>query len=208
MHEPTIYWALEPPHALLLYAFLVMVCVITLVRVVRLVLALFAAPWRKRLSIEDVLTQRVEPDRLSTLALAHAISCKGPFNVPDAFARPDVRRLLRMANVRFNYRWRMSYARVAATKGLLRLTLLVSFATVCYGAYPSFWDAYSNTNATLLTGWFAAGKLLLARLVIGLSVCIVLTGVHMFFQGRLIRRKASWRLFHATALDALSRPRE
>lgn len=104
---------IEVIHGTLFYAFLAIVCVVTLVRVVRLVLALFA-PGQKGWSIERAVNERLEPDRLAALAFGGAISCDDASNLPEAIAPGDVHRLLRMANARFNYRWRVSHARIAA----------------------------------------------------------------------------------------------
>jgi hypothetical protein len=186
-------------------AFLVIVCAITLVRVMILMVALFAPPERALPSMEHVLGLRVEPDALATAALARALPSEGSFNVPNAIARGDVRRLLRMANARFNYRWGLLRAHVVATQGLVRLTLLVSFAYTCYRVYPAFAFHFNDTNRPAYSAWYLAGRELLTQLAIGLAVCIALAAVHAFFEARLIRRKASWRLFHATALNALSR---
>jgi hypothetical protein len=208
MREGGVNWAMEPAHARLFFGFLVIVCLITLVRVVRLSWTLFAVPLRTRTSLAEVLARRSDADGLAQAALAHAVSSEGAPTLTAVDARAEVRRLLRMANARFNYRWRLAHARTIATNGLLRLTLLVSVAIACYGAYPAFHFAHNDTNLNGYEAWFKAGELLLARLAMGLAVCTALCGLSVFFEGRLIRRKAAWRLFCATAMNALSRNRE
>jgi hypothetical protein len=96
----------------------------------------------------------------------------------------------------------MAHARVIATRGLSRLTVLLSVAEVCFGAYPAFTLAYFDTNRTAYGALLAGLNLLMTRLTIGLAVGIVVGAVSMFFDGCLIRRKASWLLFRATAADA------
>ncbi len=196
MHGFGLMWAMEPTHAKLFFEFLVIVCLITLVRAVALALALFRLPGRARVTLADVLAQRIDPDRLAKAALAHVVARDGG---ADRHASDEVCHTLRMADATFQYRWSLSHARVIATNGLLRLTWLVSWAITCFGAYPAFTLEYDDTNRTASTAWYIVGELLLERLATGLAVCILLAVVSMFFEGRLIRRRAAWRLFYATA---------
>ena len=116
-----------------------------------------------------------------------------------------MRRTLQMADARFNQLWSVSQARVLATKGLMHLTLLVSLAVTSYGIVPAYYFERYDPQADAFSAWMTAIQTLSERLTLGLMVCIALCGVSTFFEGRLIRRKASWRLFHAAALDALHR---
>jgi hypothetical protein len=191
--------------------FLVIVCLITSVRLVRLALALLGARARGRVSLEQVITQPIDADRLANAALANALSGDGRSSTAARGVPDDVRRLLQMADARFNYLWSVSHARVIATKGLVRLTLLVSLMVTCYGAYPAFYlqTGFDRglSNVSTYQAWAFAFQILMARLALGLAVCSVLCAVYIFFEGRLSRRHASWRLFHAAALDALHRDR-
>jgi len=187
--------------------FLVIACLITSVRLVRLALALIVARGRGRVSLEEVITQPIDADRLAKAALANALSGKGRSSTAARGAPDDVRRMLQMADARFNYLWSVSHARVIATKGLVRLTLLVSLMVTCYGAFPAFEFEFNDTNVNGYVAWTAAIQILLASLAVGLAVCIALCGVYLFFEGSLSRRRASWRLFYAAALDALYRER-
>lgn len=205
-HSP-FFWPMEPPHARLFLMFLMIVCLITSVRLVRLALALFVARGLGRVSLEEVITQPIDAHRLAKAALANAFSGEGRSSTAAQGASDDVRRRLQMADARFNYLWSVSHTRVIATKGLMRLTLLVSLMVTCYGAFPAFELEYNDTNVTGYEAWTAAIQILLARRALGLAVCIALTGVSLFFEGSLSRRQASWRLFHAAALDALHRER-
>jgi hypothetical protein len=202
MHGLALTWALEPTHAKLFFEFLVIVCLITVVRAVTLALVLFRLPGRARVTLADVLAQRIDPDRLAKAALANAVSREGG---ADRRASDEVCQTLRMADATFQYRWSVSHARVIATNRLLRLTLLVSLAITCFGTYPAFRFAYNDTNRMAAWAWFIAGELLLVRLASGLAVCVLLAVVSMFLEGRLIHRQAAWRLFYATAMNALSR---
>jgi hypothetical protein len=205
-HSP-FFFPMEPPHARLFVMFLVIVCLIASVRLVRLALALFVPRGRGRVSLEEVLTQPIDADRLAKAALANALTGEGRSSTAAQGAPDDVRRMLQMADARFNYLWSVSHARVIATKGLVRLTLLVSLMVTCYGAYPAFEIEFGlnliNTNVNAYEAGVAAIQVLLARLAVGLVVCIALCGVYVLFEGSLSRRQASWRLFHAAALDAL-----
>ena len=205
-HRP-LFFPMESPHARLFLVFLVIVCLITSVRLVRLALALIVARGRGRVSLEEVITQPIDADRLAKAALANALSGKGRSSTAARGAPDDVRRMLQMADARFHYLWSVSHARVIATKGLVRLTLLVSLMVTCYGAFPAFEFEFNDTNVNGYVAWTAAIQILLARLAVGLAVCIALCGVYLFFEGSLSRRRASWRLFYAAALDALYRER-
>jgi hypothetical protein len=205
-HNP-LSWSLEPPHSRLFMMFLVIVCLITGVRLARLALALFVARRRDRVSLEEVITQPIDADRLAKAALANALSGDGRSGAPARGAPDDVRGMLQLADAKFNYLWSMSHARVIATKGLVHLTLLVSLMVTCYGAYPAFEFEFNDTNVTGSVALVTATQIVLARLTLGLTVCIALCGVYLFVEGRLSRRQADWRLFHAAALDALRRER-
>jgi len=201
MRNSGVDWVLEPPYARLFYEFLLVVCAMTLVRAARLVSALFSLG-RQRLSIVEVFAQPVDPDRLARAALANAISCDG--SAPHAVDAAGVHSTLVIAHARFEYLWSVADARVHATKGLLRLTLLVSLTMTVFTAYPEYYDAFNNRNVSGSIALFNAGELLLARLAIGLGVCVALCATCLFFEGKLIRRRSYWRLFYKTALNALN----
>jgi len=58
MHGLGLVWVLEPTHAKLFFGFLVIVCLITVVRTVALALALFRLPGRPRVTLADVTAWR------------------------------------------------------------------------------------------------------------------------------------------------------
>jgi hypothetical protein len=94
-------------------------------------------------------------------------------------------------------------ARVIATRGLARLTLLASAFTTIVTAYLTFeWEI--GTGIYGIATLYPAGRVLGNRLAVGLLVCLALWAVALFFHGRIHRRVASWRYFHAIAREALS----
>ena len=142
-------------------------------------MALLVARGRGRVSLEEVITQAVDADRLATAALTNALSGEGRSSTAARGAPDDVRRMLQMADARFTYLWSVSHARIVATKGLVRLTLLVSLLVTCYGAYPAFTLEHFDPTVTAYEAWDAAIQVLLARLALGLAVCIALCGVYV-----------------------------
>jgi hypothetical protein len=200
-----VWWA-EPAYAQVFYAFLAVVCLVTLVRVALLAWTLLGWPVRGPISVGEVAGP-ADPDQLAASALAGTVRSNGnreatPIGSDDGWAR-----LMRRADAIFTYRWQIAHARVTATKGLSGLTVLVSVAEVAVGAYPTFFEALWESNLPVHRSLLVAFSLLMTRLMIGLAVGIVSGAAAMFFNGCLIRRHASWRLFQATVADAWPKAR-
>ena len=193
-----LIWGAQLPYVQGFLLVLAGICAATLVRAGILAWAVLSWPLRTRLSSEAGAHGRVDADRVAIAALAGAI--RGPRPDWDVVVSP-------LADARFDYRWRMAHARVVATKGLSRITVLLSVLVVCFGAGPAFFLAHWESNRGTYGDWVGGLTVLSMQLAVGLAVAILLSVVAVFFEGRLIRRKASWRLFRATVVDAGS-PRE
>jgi hypothetical protein len=178
------------------FMFLAVVCAVTLVRTGMLAWTLYPWPGRTRVGPGGVGGGRVDADRVARSALAGAL---GGIRAGDAGVGE---RMLPLADARFAYRWHIAHARVIATARLSRITVLVSVLVVCFGAGPTFFLAHFESHGGLYGDWVAAVTLLSTRLAIGLAVAIMLSGVAMFFEGRLIRRNASWLVYRATVATA------
>jgi hypothetical protein len=176
MHQFGPAWD-ENNLARLLAAFLGLVLVVTLVRSALLARAL-----------------------LKLAALARDVDPNAPRLGPAAPEQAVAAPLLRSADARFAHGWHMAHARVMATKGLAVLTVLVSIAVVCLGAYTTLSiDYVLHPGGTL--GLLQGLDMVLTRLAAGLAVAGALTATAVFFEGRLIRRQAVWRLYRDTVAD-------
>jgi hypothetical protein len=197
--------ATELPHAQLLYALLAAACLITMLRAAILVRTLFRLPGRRRISINDV-AKPIDAKHLAAAALAGALEPTESQRAMLAVKDDEFDYALRMADARFAYGWDMSLARVTATKGLSRLTVLISVAIMGIGVYPTMTLVlYEPFDSSLLSAWLRGAHYLMARLAIGLLVSIVLDATALFFEGCLIRRRASWRRFRAMCADSAAK---
>ena len=187
-----LIWDAQPPHAQLFFIFLAVVCAVTLVRMGMLAWALYPWPGRTRVGPGGVAGGHVDADHVARWALADALGGTGVGHAGVGARLPP------LADARFAYRWHIAHARVMATKGLSRITVLVSVLVVCFGAGPEFFLAHFESNRGLYGDWVAGVTLLSTRLAIGLAVAIMLSAVATFFEGCLIRRKASWLVCRAT----------
>jgi hypothetical protein len=195
-------WWVQPPHAKLLFEFLAVVSLIAMVCVGMLGWTLLALPGRRRISIDDVIAHHVDADRLAKSALAGVIRRDCPRGSTSAGSQDELGRLMRSADARFAYGWHRAQARVTTTKGLASLTVLASATVVGLGAYPTLTLALYETNLLVHRALLEGLNQLMTRLAIGFAVSLVVGAVGLFFEGCLIRRKASWRLFQAMVADA------
>jgi len=207
MRDAGIVWELEPAYARQFYVFLAIVCVMALVRAVWLARHVSPTPWFNphRIALQHVIAGTVAADLLARSALANVVYLEvGIEAAHETVDRDAAIRTLRAADTQFSYLWQLAHARVVATRGLLWLTLIVSAMIAFYGAVPEWYDLYNNQNNPGMASLMQAINIVFARFARGLFVCALLGGMCIFFEGRLIRRMAFWKMFHATAMDSLS----
>ena len=172
---------------------------------------------RPRMPIERVLDGSVSADDLARAALANRLS-PGPLSeelVAQLRTGPRVEldtalRTLRAVDVRYDYLWRRMNILVSSTRNWMRLTLLAAgFITTSL-----FFDRLESASFGLRTRIDTIAGLqrpmyetvvwAMAQLALGFAVAGLLCVVAMVFDGMLHRRRASWKYFYASAVDALS----
>jgi hypothetical protein len=189
----------EPQVVYLFLGFLLAVIVIAASRTACLAWWTFS-PWSRRVSIDGLRAGTIAPDDAARLALRGKVG-----DLPAAAAsRPgaaDACRALRAADARFNLLWDDAAAMLAANRGLLWVTLLVSVLSFVYGFIPAYNNEIDNTNRLPHQALYLSTMLLTFRLSLGLLVCVVMAVATMTFDGVLRRRRARWRFVYATASD-------
>jgi hypothetical protein len=194
-------WMMEPPHAQLFYAVLAVVCIVSLAQATLLSVAVFGLPRLKRRSREALGAEERAAVDLAAAGLAGRIGQDGRRFLGSVPARTEWERVLREADAHFSFEWQMAYARVSATREFAKLAVLLSVLVVSFGAYSTLFLSIYEINIPVATALLRGLRVLMTRLTIGLAVSIALCAMAMVFNGRLIRRKASWGLFRATAAD-------
>jgi len=171
---------------------------VALARSVKLAHTLYGLS-RRRVSLGQVVVGDSSEDTIASLALTGRIRGNEP-NEREGGAESRRGGLLHLADSRFRYRWDECYAIAMWIKNLAILTLILSFAVVAYGFYPTWLYEFNDTNVPGSLALFRAVTLLSRRAAFGTVSSAAFYAVGIFFEGALRRRKAGWKRLHSQVL--------
>lgn len=132
---------------------------------------------------------------IAASALANKLSLE------DSILGPASAGLVQQADNRFQYLWEMCSIKVGSMKKLAVLTALLS-------ALASVWIAREILRELTVQKVFGPALLtarmneVLVPFASGILVCVLLYTAYSFFEGSLIRRRASWNYFAARVRSA------
>lgn len=187
------------------------VVAILLVRSVRLARMLYKDSGEP-LSPKEVVEGAVDPCLLAKSGLTNRMrrGCVpqeggGPESSRERGRREEALNTLRTAERTFLYLWELCYTDMESIRSASALALMLSFAMVVYGAYPTF-QGFSNESRLsidecLQFTFFQQST----RLGVMMLVCTMLYMVSLAFKRVLKRRKICWQYFCARVENDLPR---
>jgi len=209
--DPMYSWFAQPLGVKGILLILFAVVLTSAVRFWRLARCLYRHPG-ERVPPESILSGGADPDLLAASALSSRIgretlaANRASFGAP--VERPNVEAALgslRMAEGKFLYLWEKCHMDVESTRRASLLTLLVTIVMVTYGAFPTYYGWFNNSNLPGSYCLLTAAKQLFGLLAFGISACGMLYGVSSFFERTLADRKACWTYFCWRLRNELSR---
>jgi len=107
-------------------------------------------------------------------------------------------KLLQHANTKFRHLYEMGSEKTNSIKRLARLTLLLSVLTMVIDARSTLEQImkFKRAGIGFLSGSAAEA---LMPLEFGIFICAVLYSAFHLFEGMLMRRRANWNYFYASA---------
>jgi hypothetical protein len=203
MYEVRLPWESK-----LFLLYLLLVLAVSLVRSFSLVRQLWWFSASRRSLPKETQSEADRADILAASGLSNRFSYQPTATGSDVL--PDKKdgansylRVLQEADNKFLYLSEMCAARIGSMKRLVPLTFLVSALLLVYGASEILTEIMTQKAAPIgfLTGRIAE---LLVPFALGILVCALLYAFSSLYEGALIRRRARWNYYCATAKGRLT----
>jgi hypothetical protein len=201
---PSIHFASEPFHSKLFMLYLLIVYGTAVVCSLKLAWSLSSFAARKRIPVRSIVDGEVSADVLARLAFSNRISAESVSEegLDSSTVLPPTRekaslRTLQVAEGRFLYLLGIRQFEVAIMNRLARLTLLLSFLVVAYGASWTWADQFDDNKITGGLALVFTAHLLLWRLALGIFASAVLYAISSIFDLVLTQRLNSWRYLYS-----------
>jgi hypothetical protein len=202
VHNAHLSWVTEPWYMRLCFLYLLAVGCVAIVGGMKLLGLLYSFRRRKRISVVDILDNVADPDLIARSALAGKIEYEQL--TPGLVEKEAGIRLLRMEDCRVRYLCEKGNVDIVTIRRLASLTLLLSFLSVVYGAFPTWSNEFNNANIPGNLALVNAAFLSFARLSLGMTVSAVLYAISSFFERVLMNRGASWKRLYLKSISDLS----
>lgn len=212
-----INWRGEPFFIRIFLLYLIVVACITIVRFVRVVSRVHRVRRRKPIRLESVAAAGLTPEQVAEAALKsqlyitlpsadHSDSKRLPLSSTDGEA---IQATLQGADKRFSYLWESTLVMVKSTEKLAWLTFFSTLLTGLVGATfianGIFFSWPEAGNIPLRIVMRESIALLLARLTLGLVVCLFLYMQSSLLDGLMQRRRISWQYIVHQFKDEVSK---
>jgi hypothetical protein len=209
MWNRTLQWSSEPLHSKLFLTYLFIVIATTAFYSILLVRRLMPFPFRRKITMRDILDGKLSVQMLPEFALKNQISTEisgKDIGELEQCVTPERLRRLQNAGVKFQHLVQTSLAQLVLIERMAVLTILISFWVIAHGAFSTWTEQFINKNVTGYVALLTAAQLLFSRLSLGLGIAAILWGWSAFLKFVLQNRCTKWNYMQSWAERCSANP--